>query len=394
MTKNSRVNRILVITCVCGQIFLLFRPPSLQGARTSHRSRVRTYYVAADEVDWDYAPGGKNDAMGRPFDDLEKNYMESGPHKIGRVYKKAVYHEYTDARFARIKPRSADEQYLGLLGPILRAEVGDTIKVFFKNKASRPYSMHPHGMLYQKSSEGSVYNDGTTEQDKANDTVPPGATQVYVWEVPERAGPAAGDGSSVVWLYHSHVDEMKDVASGLFGAIVVTGSGKTRDDGTPYDVDREFFTMLITVNENESWYLEENIRRFTSDPAGVNRDESTTGIVAGENAGLLGREFADANLRNTVNGYMFGDMPMMTMRKGERVRWYLFTLGDVNNFHTPHWHGNDVVHRQHRTDVVALSPGQVEIADMVPDNPGIWLYHCHVSDHMAGGMMTRYEVKP
>jgi hephaestin len=332
--------------------------------------------------------------MGRPFDDLEKNYMESGPHKIGRVYKKAVYHEYTDARFARIKPRSADEQYLGLLGPILRAEVGDTIKVFFKNKASRPYSMHPHGMLYQKSSEGSVYNDGTTEQDKANDTVPPGATQVYVWEVPERAGPAAGDGSSVVWLYHSHVDEMKDVASGLFGAIVVTGSGKTRDDGTPYDVDREFFTMLITVNENESWYLEENIRRFTSDPAGVNRDESTTGIVAGENAGLLGREFADANLRNTVNGYMFGDMPMMTMRKGERVRWYLFTLGDVNNFHTPHWHGNDVVHRQHRTDVVALSPGQVEIADMVPDNPGIWLYHCHVSDHMAGGMMTRYEVKP
>jgi hephaestin len=33
-------------------------------------------------------------------------------------------------------------------------------------------------------------------------------------------------------------------------------------------------------------------------------------------------------------------------------------------------------------------------ADMVPDAPGIWLYHCHVSDHMLAGMVARYEVKP
>jgi FtsP/CotA-like multicopper oxidase with cupredoxin domain len=394
MAKNSLLSWILLIACVCAQIFLLFKPPYLQGARAAHRSRVRTYYVAADEVDWDYAPDGRNDAMDRPFDDLEKNYMDRGPHKIGRVYKKAVYHEYTDGRFAKLKPRSAEEQYLGILGPILRAEVGDTIKVFFKNRASRPYSMHPHGMLYQKGSEGSGYNDGTTGQDKADDTVPPGATQVYVWEVPERAGPAAGDGSSVVWLYHSHVDEMKDIASGLFGAIIVTGSGKARNDGTPYDVDHEFLTMLITINENESWYLGENIQRFTSDPKGVNRGELIAPSLVVETTGILGRGFADANLRNTINGYMFGAMPMMTMKKGERVRWYLVTLGDVNNFHTPHWHGNDVMHMGHRTDVVALAPGQMEIADMIPDNPGIWLYHCHVSDHMASGMMTRYEVKP
>jgi manganese oxidase len=31
---------------------------------------------------------------------------------------------------------------------------------------------------------------------------------------------------------------------------------------------------------------------------------------------------------------------------------------------------------------------------MLPDNPGIWLYHCHVSDHVAGRMMTPREVTP
>lgn len=91
---------------------------------------------------------------------------------------------------------------------------------------------------------------------------------------------------------------------------------------------------------------------------------------------------------------MFGSMPMITVSKGERVRWYLLTVGDSNNFHTAHWHGNDALLRGHRTDTVALSPAQMETVDMVPDNVGIWLFHCHVSDHMMGGMLTRYEVKP
>ena len=149
--------------------------------------------------------------------------------------------------------RSADEQYLRILGPVLYGEVGDTIKIVFKNNASRPYSMHPHGVLYQKNSEGSGYNDGTSGDDKADDAVPPGATHIHIWEIPDRAGPSVSDGSSIVWLYHSHVDEMRDIASGLLGAIVVTAKGKARVDGHPEDVDREFVSMMISINENESW---------------------------------------------------------------------------------------------------------------------------------------------
>jgi FtsP/CotA-like multicopper oxidase with cupredoxin domain len=45
-----------------------------------------------------------------------------------------------------------------------------------------------------------------------------------------------------------------------------------------------------------------------------------------------------------------------------------------------------------RTDVVNLLPASMVVADMLPDNPGIWLFHCHVNDHIAAGMITRFQV--
>lgn len=49
------------------------------------------------------------------------------------------------------------------MGPIIRGVVGDTLKVVFRNMlpaGSHNVSMHPHGVLYAKDSEGSPYNDG------------------------------------------------------------------------------------------------------------------------------------------------------------------------------------------------------------------------------------------
>jgi FtsP/CotA-like multicopper oxidase with cupredoxin domain len=144
--------RVFLVAPVLTGMFLLGLAVRSQAAQSESAGKTRTYYVAADEVNWDYAPSGRDEAMGMPFDDLAKLYTESGPHRIGRMYKKAIYREYTDATFSTLKVRPAEEQYLGLLGPILRGEVGDTIKVVFKNNASHPYSMHPHGVWYQKDS--------------------------------------------------------------------------------------------------------------------------------------------------------------------------------------------------------------------------------------------------
>ena len=73
---------------------------------------------------------------------------------IGRRNKKALFREFTDETFTTMKKRGPEEKHLGMLGPIIKAEVGDVIRVFFKNMASRNYSMHPHGVFYQKDDEG------------------------------------------------------------------------------------------------------------------------------------------------------------------------------------------------------------------------------------------------
>ncbi len=355
--------------------------------------KIHTYYIAADEVEWDYAPSGMDQMMGMPFDTRAKTYMDRGPHRIGKVYYKAIFREYTDATFTKLKPRPPEWEHAGILGPILRAEVGDTIKVVFKNKATRPYSMHPHGVFYLKNSEGSAYNDSSSAADKHGGAVPPGETHTYTWDVPERAGPGPNDPSSVVWLYHSHVNELKDVNAGLVGAILVTARGKAKPDGTPKDVDRECITLFMILDENQSWYLTKNIETYTGDPKGINKAD----VIPADPEGVFslnGTGFADSNLRSTINGLQYANMPMLTMKKGERVRWYLITIGFGFNFHTPHWHGNTILHNGRRTDVVALSPADMLTVDMVPDDPGVWLYHCHVSDHMEAGMIARYEVKP
>jgi hephaestin len=357
-------------------------------------SKEHTYYIAADEVDWNYTPSGMDKMMGMNFMSYAKVVTEHGPHRIGTVYRKALYREYTDGTFANLKPRPAGSEYLGMLGPILRAEVGETIRVVFKNNATRPYSMHPHGVFYKKDSEGAPYADGTSGGDKGDDAVPPGQTHTYIWQVPERAGPGPQDPSSIVWLYHSHAMELKDVESGLIGAIVIARRGMSGPDGKPKDVDKEFVNLFMIFDENATWYLDHNIQTFTGDPKGVKTHEFIPSDDEGGFSVLLGTGFAAANVKATINGYMYGNMPVMTMKKGERVRWYLITLGEGFNFHTPHWHGNVVLQAGRRTDVVSISPAQMETVDMVPDDPGLWMYHCHVSDHMHGGMVAMYKVEP
>jgi len=96
---------------------------------------------------------------------------------------------------------------------------------------------------------------------------------------------------------------------------------------------------------------------------------------------------------------VFGNQPLgttagtgMTVKSGQHVRWYLMSMGTEVDLHTPHWHGNTVITNGMRTDVTALLPAQMVVADMTPDAPGIWLFHCHVNDHIIAGMLTRYQV--
>ena len=350
------------------------------GAMGHPGDRTRTYFIAADEVKWDYAPSGKNLITGKAFGDVENVFLKQGDTRIGSVNLKAVFREYTDDSFEELKERPAEEEHLGILGPMIRAEVGDTVKVVFRNNLKgHKASLHPHGLKYTKDNEGAPYDDDTSGEDKDDDAVDPGDTFTYFWDVPESAGPGPEEGSSIGWMYHSHVDEVADVESGLIGPIVVTAAGKARKDGSPADVDREFTTLFMIFNENASFLLDDNIQRFAGKPGDVDKEDP---------------DFVESNLKHSINGFLYGNLPGLEMTEGEKVRWYLFGMGSEEDLHTPHWHGQTSVSMGQRVDVVDLLPGSMLTADMVPQNPGTWLYHCHVNDHLEAGMQALYTIDP
>ena len=79
------------------------------------------------------------------------------------------------------------------------------------------------------------------------------------------------------------------------------------------------------------------------------------------------------------------------VRTGERIRWRVASLG--NEFHVLHVHG----HRWGEADgawrdSTVLGPSTTLTVDWTENNPGRWLYHCHVADHMMGGMIGHYTV--
>jgi manganese oxidase len=372
---------VLVRTIACLIVATLGFAPVPAGAAE------RVYFIAADEVVWDFAPSYPNNPItGVPFTTDESVYLRQTKDRLGRKYLKAVYREYTDGSFATRKPRGPAEESHGILGPVIHAEVGDTITVVFRNNTRFRVGIHPHGVFYAKAFEGAHYMTDTGPMGNENDhsamlatgaDVGPKGKYTYHWEVPERAGPGPSDPGSIVWLYHAHDHEGVDIYAGLIGAIIVTRRGAANPDGTSKDVDREFVVLFMIFDEKMSPYLDANIGRFTSSPDAVRKSDD---------------EFKENNKKHAINGLLYGNLDGLTMRRGERVRWYLIGLGNETDIHTAHWHGNTVLRQGSRIDTVALFPATTEVVDMRPDNVGTWLFHCHVTDHMAGGMITRYRV--
>lgn len=302
----------------------------------SVQAAVREYWIAAEKVTWNYAPSGKNLIN-----------LDDGLDVWGKTlsYTKYRYIGYSDGSYSKPLPQP---EWMGILGPQLRAAVGDTLKIHFLNKTDRPLSMHPHGMKYDKDNEGADGGKGGS--------ITPGKSFTYTWVVDQDAGPGPKDLSSVVWLYHSHVMAEEEMSLGLIGTIVVTRANAIRSiaNPTPKDVDHEFTALFMIFNEE-------------------NDEES--------------------GIKHTINGRIFGNLTGYETAIGKRVRWHLVALGNETDNHTVHWHGQTVLNQGRRTDVVEILPASMISVDMVPRSAGDWLFHCHVDDHMIAGMATRWQVK-
>lgn len=364
----TRLVRVLFVAIVPLLLLLLVAP---QPAFAKRRPATREYFVAADEVQWDYAPSYPlNRITGMPFTPEEEFWLEK------RVYVKARYRQYTDATFSTLVEQP---EHLGILGPVLRAEVGDTIVVRFRNNTRFPTSIHPHGVFYEKDSEGAPYTDSAddlTNTAPGDDEVAPGAEWTYTWPVPARAGPGPADGTSVAWPYHGHTEEVRDTNAGLVGFLVITKKGKANADGSPRDVRREFFSLFTIFDENESSLAEVN------------------GLAPRHRARC--RPWSSRNTGSTRSTVSVGEQPRLRHGRGRPGPVVPARDGQrAGRAHGALARGDRArIEGGRRRDVVHLAPAISTAADLLPDNPGTWLFHCHVNHHIMAGMQTKFTITP
>lgn len=90
-----------------------------------------------------------------------------------------------------------------------------------------------------------------------------------------------------------------------------------------------------------------------------------------------------------INGKSYPDSAPILVREGERLR--LKVVNDTMMFHPIHLHGHTfqmVGDGNARKDTVNVLPMSAVEVDIVADNPGQWMLHCHNAYHLEMGMAT------
>ena len=270
-------------------------------------------------MQWNIVPNGRDgiEGMAVPLADSVTStvvYERFGPH-----WRKP---EPNAAR------SSADGQLIP--GPLIRARVGDRLRIHFKNMDTlrhEPHSMHFHGVHYAPASDGS-YVPGFSG---------PGANVLPGHSFTYRL--TAGPDSAGVWPYHDHSKSMMDsIGGGMYGMLSILGPGER-------EPDKEFEVVLAPMG------------KFM-----------------------------------TIDGRAFvGNTPVFRAKVGELVQWDVMALG--SDFHTFHVHGHRWKPPGQATrDTQTVGPAESYRIRWREDAPGTWLYHCHVEDHMMRGMIGIYRV--
>jgi manganese oxidase len=304
--------RIVRALALAGALALLAASPA--------RAGVLDVWVAAVPTWWNVAPNGHDAITGMPVDPAQAIF----PSVVYRRYSPRWRHPLDNAERS-----SADG--LSIPGPLIRARVGDRIRVHFKNLDNlrhAPHSMHFHGVHYAPSSDG-AYLPGFSRRDAA---VRFG--QSYTYRL------TAGPDSVGVWPYHDHSASMDDsIKGGMFGMLSILG----RHERAP---DREFQVVFSPFGRN---------------------------FMA-----IDGRAFV-------------GNTPVFRSRVGQTVQWDVMAMG--SDFHTFHVHGHRwIAPGGVPRDTQTVGPAESFRIRWREQDPGTWLYHCHVEDHMMRGMIGIYQV--
>ncbi|MGF1428549.1 multicopper oxidase domain-containing protein [Kitasatospora sp. LaBMicrA B282] len=346
--------------------------------------KVREYWIQADSFQHNAVPTGHDPMMGRHFTPEQTSFPAIG------------FRAYTP-QWGR--PLDADPgpdgigANSGIPGPVLRAEVGDVVKVHFRNNDQHygwPHSVHPHGVRYDGASDGGWL---AATPDRPGTAVPVGASYTYTWTCPP--------GSVGTWLYHDHSALQSPAAA-----------APAHDPNTPDTADHPDTAGHPDIADHP----DQGARAAAAKPGGGDDPMTELGaelglfgvlVVTDEQTPKVDREFVvflhDASKSDIpslaqsldlVSGGAFLDnTPTFTAKVGDRVRWRVASLG--TDFHVFHVHGHRWRSRQGYqgwVDCEIIGPATTLTIEYLEDNPGDWVYHCHVTHHMMGGMAGRYLV--
>ncbi|XP_068815645.1 coagulation factor V [Struthio camelus] len=337
-------------------------PDTIAGHYLRSKGNERRYYIAAEEVLWDYA-GFQKSTMN------DKTRQDGGSIK----YKKVIFRSYTDSTFTTPLEENEYEEHLGILGPVIRAEVDDVILVHFKNLASRPYSLHAHGLFYEKSSEGSIYDDESSAWFKEDDAIQPNNSYIYVWYANRRAGPVQSGATCRSWVYYSDLNMEKDIHSGLIGPILICQKGTFNMSNNSKTPTREFFLLFMVFDEEKSWYFDKRSRRPCTEKT---------------------QEMQKCHKFYAINGVTH-NLQGLRMYEGELVRWHLLNMGGPKDIHVVHFHGQTFIEQgepKHQLGTYTLLPGSFRTIEMKPQRPGWWLLDTEVGEYQQAGMQASYVV--
>jgi FtsP/CotA-like multicopper oxidase with cupredoxin domain len=226
-------------------------------------------------------------------------------------------------------------------GPVIEAVEGDRVRIYVTNRLPEATTVHWHGVLLPNGMDGV---GGVTQK-----TIAPGETFKYEFVLRQ----------SGTLMYHPHHDEMVQMALGLTGMFVIHPRRPRRR------VDRDFVIML------HEWRVDPGARRPNPN------------------------EMLEFNVL-TMNGRAFPGTAPLVARTGERVRIRLGNLSAMDH-HPIHLHGYQF--RVTETDggaipesaqwpetTVLVPTGSTRTIELVADQPGDWMLHCHMTHHVMNQM--------
>jgi FtsP/CotA-like multicopper oxidase with cupredoxin domain len=226
-------------------------------------------------------------------------------------------------------------------GPTIEAVEGDWVRIFVTNKLPAPTSIHWHGVLLPSGMDGV---GGLSQK-----LIKPGETFKYEFRIRQHG----------TQMYHSHHDEMTQMALGLMGLFVMHPRKPKRR------IDRDFALLL------SEWRIDPGTHR--PDP----------------------NEMTDFNIF-TINARVFPGTDALVTKLGQRVRIRVANLSPMDH-HPIHLHGHqfeivgtdggEIPEAAQWPETTTLVPvGSVRDIEFIADNPGDWALHCHMTHHTMNQM--------